>query len=76
MCGPVECLPCQSDFFVKLKSNRLLQLWTLLWLPLAFLWLLHLGFQLDNLIWAAGDKSFQVRCERFVPRATDKEQLV
>jgi hypothetical protein len=56
----VECLPCQSDFFVKLKSNRLLQLWTLLWLPLAFLWLLHLGFQLDNLIWAAGDKSFQV----------------
>jgi len=60
MCGPVQCLPCQPDFLRRLKTDRQVQVWTLLWIPLVVLWVIYFGFQIDNLASAVEDKSFQV----------------
>lgn len=64
MCGPVQCLPCQPDFLRRLKTDRQVQVWTLLWIPLVVLWVIYFGFQIDNLASAVEDKSFQVMLKK------------
>ncbi|KAL6077874.1 hypothetical protein QOT17_001911 [Balamuthia mandrillaris] len=61
MCGPPNCLVCDRDFFAKLRSDRVTQIWTLIWVPLLILWFIYIGFAFDKLANAEQDRTFQVQ---------------
>ncbi|KAL6061595.1 hypothetical protein QOT17_012768 [Balamuthia mandrillaris] len=49
MCGPETCLPLEAGFFTKLRTERLTQIWLIIWVPLLVMWFVYFGFSISKL---------------------------